>query len=148
MELILTSQPKVGSIIEIKFIDVLDVVSIPDPDEDNNIDLNAIVLVSGTDWNLIEPIPRTGLLELDNVETEQGWFEKPKVTCSINDTSMQMLNNLHDLAVGRYLLIVKDGSGDSYLIGDTEQWLSFNYKFATNKSRAQTQVIDIDFSFS
>jgi hypothetical protein len=148
MELILTSQPKVGSIINIKFIDVLDVVSMPEPFEDNNIVLDAIVLVSGKSWNLIEPLPRTGSLEIDNIETEQGWYERPKVAFSINDTSMQMLNNLHELAQGRYLLIVKDGSGDEYLLGDLEQWMSFNYKLNTNKSRAQTQVIDIDFSFS
>lgn len=148
MELILTSQPKVGSIIEIKFIDVLDVVSIPDPDIDNNIDLDAIILVSDTSWNLIEALPRTGSLDLENIETEQGSYERPKVSCSINDTSMQMLNNLSDLVLGRYLLIVKDGSGDKYLVGNLEQWMSLTYKLSTTKTRAQTQVFDIDFSFS
>jgi len=147
MDIILTSKPKLGSVLEIKFIDVLDVVSLPQPDIDNNIDLDAIVLVDGKSWNLIEPLPRTGLMVLENKDGEQGSYELPKVSCSINDTSMQILNNFHDLADGRYILVVKDGSGDKYLIGDLEQWLSLNYSLTTNKSRAQTAAIDVEFGF-
>lgn len=148
MELILTSQPKVGSILRIDYIDVLDVESIPDADVDNNINLEAIVLVSGADWNSIEALPKTGSLELESVDTAQGDYEMPKVSCAINDTSMTMLNNLHDQSLGRYLLIVLDGAGDRYLLGDKEQWLKMRYKLDTTKTRAQTQVIEISFSFS
>lgn len=148
MNLILTSQPKVGSISKIEYVDVLDIVSIPDADVDNNIDLDAIVLVDGVSWNSLEALPKTGSLELESVDTPQGEYELPKVGCAINDTSMTMLNNLHDQSLGRYVLIVRDGSGDRYLIGDKEQWMKMRYKLDTSKTRAQTQLIEISFSFS
>jgi hypothetical protein len=148
MDLILTSQPKFGSVLKIEFIDVLDVVSIPEPDADNNLDIDDIVLVSGKTWSSIIPIPGTGQFMLESVTDQQGSYEKPKVVCSYNDASMQILNILNDLCIGRYILIITDGTGAKYLVGTLEEWLTFKYNFDTTLKRSQTQVINIEFGFS
>lgn len=148
MELLLTSNPKIGSVLKIEFVDILDVVTLPQPDADNNIDFDAIILAPGKTWDVLIPLPKTGRLTIENVETTQGWYERPKIICQHNNTGMQILNNLADKALGRYIIIATTGSGEKYLIGDLEQYLSFTYKLDTTNTRAQTKVLDLEFSFS
>jgi hypothetical protein len=147
MDFALTTLPKLASILSIKFIDVADIVSIPEPDADNNIDLSLITLASGKEWHTMQAIPNTGMLSIENIDSEQGSYEMPNIKLKLNDATMQELNKLSQLRLGRYLTIPTDGSGNQYLCGSLEQWLDIKYKLDVAASRANIQIIDIEFYF-
>lgn len=148
MNFVSTNFPKFASILSLRFIDVADVVSIPEQDVDNNIDLDLIELLPGKDWHTMEAIPNTGVLSIENQDSEQGSFELPNIQLKLNDASMQVLNQLSELRLGRYLVIPKDGTGNEYLCGTKEQWLDLKYKLDVAASRANIQVIEIEFMFN
>lgn len=143
----LTSNPSPGSILKVDFVSIYDVVSIPEPDEENNIDLDSITLVAGASWHVLEALPRTGSMVIESQETEQGTFESPNVKLKYNDASMAALNKFALLLGGKYILKPTDGSGKQYLCGTLEQYLKIKYALDTTQSRADTQVIDVEFYF-
>jgi len=129
-----------GSFTKIEIADVIDIASIGDPNEFNEITNASIAFNAGKNWRTIEKASG-GMFNVDGDDTPNGAlfeFEASGKTM----LAPRELVKITSLLKKRLVVKITDGDGLIWLCGNKTEYLKFKYKKVSGASRSEAKLIE------
>jgi hypothetical protein len=141
--LINPSQDNTGSIVEIYYIDYLDVTSIPDAD--SYLVAGNIVLNAGKAWTRIQVSLESPGFEVNENKSHAGSGMNISLTAFHPGHSATLDKTFNGMRYRRYLVVAPDHEGKKRLFGTLKNPIRFTYNFATGTKTSARKGYDLKF---
>jgi hypothetical protein len=133
----------VGGVEALWYVDVADVLSVPDPDAP--LITTDIELRPGCFWYQILATRTTLGFTQDGKNDRHGPFFQPKLKGTLAKATATVAAGLEALDARRFLLLYRDHNGTTWLVGAPDEALTFTDKYDTGTATARNNY---DFLFS
>jgi hypothetical protein len=133
----------VGGVEALWYVDVADVLHVPDPDEP--LITTDILLRPGASWYQVLATRTTLGFTQDGKTDRHGPYFQPKLKGVLAKATATVAAGLEALDGRRFLLLYRDHNGTTWLVGAPDEPLTFADKYDTGTATARNNY---DFTFS
>lgn len=119
------SSENLSELISLWVIPVQNVVSLPDPDSDFEVDFNDFSLKSGKTFEKIYFSPNSGVFSEDTHEHRSGPFVEKTIQVKIPKTRSEVVAWLNEHRYYYHYAVIEDANGEFLLVGE-KMSLKFN----------------------
>lgn len=139
-----------GSILNIVFVPIKNVVSIPAPIDGGIIDATAITLEDIDAWINFAFTYETGRLKEEQVNTPTGVLYKITIDATVAKDNLNRFTTFYDMEFHQFLVLVKDANGNSKIVGYIDKdgskfGMKFKTKSDTGEKRTALNSVDCQF---